>query len=693
MVIVVTGGTVTKGRNYVQKDKQGRIVKAVTRSGKTSTTMKSSKSESSNLPKTNTYKDETGRTLTPFESAVVEKKSAPMTSAKTGETVYTSVNVERASKPSSSASNNRNVNINNLKKDDFISAGEMKRQKDLSTGSSGGSSFEISGYNMTSDETGFSSKSGRSTSQIVSTINMNREEAYSKKLFQKNSEGKIVINFDRVGKSPISKFGEGFAEVYNTGYVSPDSTKSGTFFKELGGATAVAIPSTRVLNVAGQAYQGVVSPVVQGYTTLLTKLPYKTGVVTNLVVSGATTYGLSKGVSKVGTGLLSVTSPETKTFIQSGQARGAYEAGIAAEQQGAGFIKRQALNIPIVNKVVKRDDAAYTVGVSNYAREQGVTNVQGLLKSSRQVENVQTASFASGLLSANTFSEIGGGVALTKIKPSSSKFVTGFKAISNQGFIEGTSSVIAEQASSGKNLKNLNYGAVAAGGVLGAGTAGVVGGLIYASPKPVSNLLLGASYLSDPFEAVGDYTAKSSARVLTGTVSTTNRGGRGRSTNSLTSTNTISASTPVSSSVNVNSNSFTMVRTPTPSISETSTFVNAPTPVSTNIRSNIFTRVNTPSNVFSPVNTNVQTPVNVPVNVNTPTNVFTSTPTTVYGKALLPPLLGGLGGSNARFKSGFGDFFKQSRSYNPSLSASVLGITGMKPSSYGIKTGLVIRPL
>jgi hypothetical protein len=49
------------------------------------------------------------------------------------------------------------------------------------------------------------------------------------------------------------------------------------------------------------------------------------------------------------------------------------------------------------------------------------------------------------------------------------------------------------------------------------------------------------------------------------------------------------------------------------------------------------------------------------------------------------------GGSNKQYKSGFGDFFKQNRGYNPNLFASVLNIKGSKTSDYGLKSGLGIR--
>jgi hypothetical protein len=78
--------------------------------------------------------------------------------------------------------------------------------------------------------------------------------------------------------------------------------------------------------------------------------------------------------------------------------------------------------------------------------------------------------------------------------------------------------------------------------------------------------------------------------------------------------------------------------------------------------------------------------VNVPVNV--PVSVPVTTPTS-FGIPWLPLSIGGGG----KGKGIMGDFLKQGRSYQPSLTASVLGIKGARPSDYAIKTGLVIRPL
>jgi len=598
--------------------------------------------------------DSTGRTLTPFETAAVKATSGEMTSAETGQAVYSSVSVERSEKAN---------------KPNFIDVAQKETVR--------------KGLNKVAAKETFKEKifTGAIKSNPViigSPVASFVDDAYS---FTKDLKGSV--------NAPLVS-NQGLRESMNllvTAEPSVSANKnyfSDNPFTKSFGRSQYKLAAVSSLAGVG-VYKQAVTPLVTRYATALKTLPKATQKVVNLGASLGVTYGVSEGVESAGNAIVKVSSPNTKDFFNTGQARGAFEAGINAERSQAGFVDRQLLSIPIANKLVKRDDDLFASGVKAYASDQGIVNTDSLIKSARQVENVQTASFASGLLSANTFSEIGGQVALSgKAVPATFKgrFWQGFKTISNQGFIEGSSSVVAEQTASGKNPKTFNYPAIAAGAAIGAVTAGTIGGVIYAAPPTISKTLLGASYVADPFEVAGDFTASSASRVLTPALSFS--GGRTASLSTPTSSNNV-----VSSS-NTITNTFTAVDQPT------NVFTPVNTPTNTFVNSNIFTstRANVLSNTYTP--TNAATPTNTFVNtpVNTPTNTFVNTPTVTGRKEFLlfPPIFGG-GGSNKKFGFGFTDSLKQRRTYQASLTAKVLNIKGSRPSAFGIKTGLVVRPI
>jgi hypothetical protein len=200
-------------------------------------------------------------------------------------------------------------------------------------------------------------------------------------------------------------------------------------------------------------------------------------------------------------------------------------------------------------------------------------------------------------------------------------------------------------------------------------------------------VVLGGAYATDPYELVGDVTAESSKVFVPATAfaATNNAMGGGRLTSSRTSssisTNAVAGSPTFSNTVSnpVNavlpSNQATafapLVNTPVSMSTTGSTYVYNPTYLPTSSLTS--TSVNTPSNTF----------VNTPVNTNVNTNVF------VGGNFPFLPLSFGGG----KGKGLLGDSIKQGRAYQPSLTAAVLGIRGSRPSAYGIKTGLTVRPL
>ena len=121
MVIIVKGGTITKGSNVAQVDNKGMITRVITRSGKDSKNIKKRSSASSrgvkdisieesikaNVPVTQASSrttqerivDPSGKTLSPYEVAVIKQTSGAATDVKTGETVYYSSKKENTAIP------------------------------------------------------------------------------------------------------------------------------------------------------------------------------------------------------------------------------------------------------------------------------------------------------------------------------------------------------------------------------------------------------------------------------------------------------------------------------------------------------------------------------------------------------------------------------------------------------------------
>lgn len=433
--------------------------------------------------------------------------------------------------------------------------------------------------------------------------------------------------------------------------------------------------------------------VAQSYSNVLGKIGV-TSKAARGAVGGVTTVfstiGAAKTTEFVGEKIAS-TNPRTSTFINTGQAEAARQAGVSAE--GLTGFRAYAASVPGINLVMRRDEKAFSSGVATYAQTQGITDITGLEKAARQRENIKTASLSAAALTANTLTEIQGNAALAGVTPAATwggRFAQSAPRIALQGSFEGSSLVLAEQVTSNKDFRSVNYKDVAIGAGLGAASAGLAGGFIYASKPLVSKGLLGVAYLTDPYEAVGDIGASGiKSRVLTlGSPAVGGVAVSSKSSSFTSSATTTAAASPTLFQSRVYS--FNPV---------TSSLSNTQTPIrnSFNVFNNIFSRTPTTtssvgispvvSNTFSSVTPVTSTTTTTAATALTSSSVVVTTPTTLL--PLMPFSLGGFGGGS---KMSF-DNLKQGRSYQPSLSAAVLGIKGSKPGGYAIKTGLVVRPV
>lgn len=494
--------------------------------------------------------------------------------------------------------------------------------------------------------------------------------------------------FGRTKTAFLSGLGlkKGSGELYRGEY-SPTGQRI-TAAERIGYAGGL-VGSIASVSKAPGAYSKLTAPAVTKYAGFLSKQSLSTARVVNLGTSLGVTYAATEVVQEGLTLSTKATSPRTREFFSNDQAEAAYKAGIEAEKQSSPWLKRQAMDVPGVNKLVRRDEKAFRSGVVSYAQGAGIKDITGLEKSARQYENIRTGAFAAGSVSANTFSEIGGQVSVAAITPAKTfgaRFMQGGLKIASQGFIEGSSVVVAEQTASGRNPRTFNYPAIGAGAILGGVSAGAIGGTIYAAKPVVGKGLLGAAYVVDPYEAVGDVTADAASRVITTTPSLSSRAAPFTPTNAVNPTSATSVLQP--SATITQSKAFSLTTTPTTPVS-TNTFTSSFT--NPFVRTSTFVRT-TPTNVF--VNAPVNTPTSTNVFTPTSTNTFTPTaPVTFTGRPGLPPLPLMFGGGGGGFKKGVFDSLKQPRAYQPSLTASVLGIRGKKPSAALLKTGLTVRPL
>lgn len=125
----------------------------------------------------------------------------------------------------------------------------------------------------------------------------------------------------------------------------------------------------------------------------------------------------------------------------------------------------------------------------------------------------------------------------------------------------------------------------------------------------------------------------------------------------------------------------------------TKTITSTTSPVNSRISSNVFTPTSTltpstSSNVFSFVNTPTTTTTSTTTSTFTNTNVFTPT----LRKGIGVPPLPLFGGDNRGFRFGKTDTIKQSRLYQSSLGANVIGIRG-EAKGLSLKSGLGVRGL
>jgi hypothetical protein len=322
---------------------------------------------------------------------------------------------------------------------------------------------------------------------------------------------------------------------------------------------------------------------------------------------------------------------------------------------------------------------------------------------------------AFGVLAANTISETAGQKFLTSSLQKAGitgkgftqltggqRFLQGFKAIAPAGAMEGASVELSSQIGRYEPFSASNVGKSA---VIGAGTAGVLGGTIASlrgasglKPRAIGRGLETGLNIADPFEKLGDWTSsllnrggsRTARGILDKRISVTTVG----STPSYvkqTETGGISVRNP---SVTKNTKGYTKQWTtkvvtssftPTKNVIKTENYVfsNSKTPTNTNtfVKPNTKTPTNafikTSTNTFvkpktktyinpftnTPTQTNIKT--NVPVQIKTQTQVpiqtFVTTPVSVNPFVTVPrkpgipaQSLGGMGGGSGFFGGGAG---------------------------------------
>ena len=295
------------------------------------------------------------------------------------------------------------------------------------------------------------------------------------------------------------------------------------------------------------------------------------------------------------------------------------------------------------------------------------------------------------------------------------------------GAAEGGSFVYAYQSardiplSSGYKVGGVTIPSVAVGAVAGAASAGTLGYYIakwgVSRPK-LSRFTLGAAYLGDPFESVGDVSAKAltSGAVRRGVVRTPAVLPKGKTftVSAFSATKTPSTTPTTDESFSLPSSkrrwrlpsftpsSFTPTpvaiptafATPSPSTTTTRTPTSTPAPAPVPVPS--FTPSTTPT--VTPSTTPATTPSTTPTTTTTPSTTPTLTPSliptftpTPQVPFIIPPKLPR---STIAFpKFGFKRNKRQPKRYTPSFYAVGLGIKGGKPSRKALKTGLSLRPI
>lgn len=645
-----SGGEVIASRTYDRKEYSERFGgsnKSTTRKAIVGTAIDINQQSTAYADNERFIDPETGRELTPFEEAAVKTASGPSTMPD-GTTSYTYIDTNPA--PSTDPSNFR------YKTDEEKAATVTAQDR----------------YNARAANVPASTLSGTNYSR-VDYYRATAKEYITEKA--SNIKGKAL-------------------EVYD--YYRPVLPAA------LGAASINALPAT--LGATKTFISGVNAPVAVKLATNLAPLGTNTARVATLAANVGFTTLTVKGA--LTTGQLVSSNP----IVRSGQGYEAYQAGREAAVADLGYIDRAASNVPIVGRLVPLDQQKYEAGVRAYAADRGL-DAQKTLKASRYSRGVYDVSFGVGLGVANTISEVGGQVAASKAVQTTgfgAKFLQGARIIGPYGFSEGAAVVAGAEAATGKAIRQFNFPAIGAGALGGYASAAVIGGVIYAAPKKVSNTLLSASYIADPYELYGDVAASgaSGVRVSTAGVSTIFPGNAVSSPLTPTISRSITRSPAQSlAATPATTNTLTASQTPTNVYTTTNikpfvaSNVNTPTPAQTFINTPITSRTTAFSSTFTPTPTVINTPVTpiVPVNTPTNTNVYTPTNTNVFtptfGGLSFPPLLPLIGGGGGRKRRAGPDFLTQSRSYNPSLSSLVLGVRGARPSQFQIKTGLNIRPI
>lgn len=720
MGITIIGGTVTKARNATYINKKTGEKTVYDSKGTARKASSSSKSSGrSNSSGTGVYDVKTGRELSPFEVSGLAPQSTT-----TGETAYyetgTQERVNSSRSSSSSAPNvaNQSTNVINKLKADRIKPDDFVTPKPKSV-------FDKSQQELASE-------------RKFAAIRANRAAAEAEKQ---------RIRTSGTFKERIALYREEFPEKVKTKAYNAYNYYAPAAGVTLFAATAPANVIGKGASAVGKGVKTVISPAVSAYSSALSSVgssAARFGI--NLAASTAATYGVTKGVSAAGK---AVTGSQYRSYFGSkgeqGLAEQAYKAGVssslAGEKGATKVINRAASNVPILDAAVI-DKQRFESGVRSFAAQQGLNKAEteNLVIATNKYANIRRASFGAGLASANTFSEIGGQVAFAKSGVSSFSnkrgvFTYAAGKIAPQGVIEGSSSVIAEQAASGKNFRTINYGSVALGGAIGGVSAGVIGGGIVASQtattkagKFAGKALIAGSNVADPYEVVGDTIAgfgnipSTNLVKTTGTITLTpvNTATQTQTTSTTQSKSVASAlsqsrskisqsrkavglpspptstftPSPSSTPTITKTRSFTTIKpsrsgsyTPTPTPTPSSSFTPTPTPTPTPTA--VSTPATTPSNTFTPANTFTETFVNTRTSVSTRTTTSVPIKTFTPDVPLLPffPKGGGFGGFG-RKKLDFGKKF-----YTPSATAAFFGIKGSKPTKSSIKSGLGFRPI
>lgn len=696
MAIVVKEGTVISAHGNVTIGENAKL--AVNSKIGKNVNNKSSGSSSGSSSSKEYFTDSSGNKLSSYETAAIKATGGGMTTS-SGGTDYATVSVEKPIKQSSAP----------LQETQFVSSSELRRRQDLSNLSNGSSgkntSFERSGPMLTSSSTGQAiyAPTGQAT-RAVAHYKERSDYARKDKLIYKNDQGKRVVNFSKINDNPIRNIFVGAKEVYTTGYVSPGSNAINTEAKTFGGALGVGLASnpfasnlgaraaTQTIKVAGAPVRYVGNAVVSGAPKGFKGITAVLYTAESSYLGGKLGYEITKSTS----------SKESKAFINTGESKAAYEIANANALQDKSKVSQYLIsNIPGGKKITGYDQAAFDSSVKDYATQKGY-NPNLFAQSVKDYGKARNVGTTTAILTGNTASEAVGGALFSgsaafttgqtiPVKGAFAKlFVQGAKVTGVAGIGEGGGIALGMEASTGKGLKDFNYEFVAQSAALGGVTAAAGGGLIYATSvlKPkISKGLLGVAYATEPAEYFGDVAGGGTGAGIIKTP------GAITFTNSKTNTNALASTQSPTSSLTTSSD----VRVLTSGVFTSNT-------VNTRANTNPFTNVNIRSNIFNPTNTNTNTnnfvynPSNTPSNTNTNTNVNTPTPTNtfvnVFTTTSKAPLgFGNFGSSNKGVKMGNPDFFKQSRSYNPSLTASVLGLKGEKPGLYGLKSGLGLRRL